>query len=419
MTIQLATLPNGIRVLTDTVTSVESVALGAFFAVGTRNEEMRENGLAHLVEHMLFKGTTKRTARDIAEEVEGIGGHMNAYTSREVTGYYFHVIKDHVPLVLDVLADMMQNSTYAQDELERERQVILQEIGMNADTPDELLFDHYQECAFPGQTLGAPILGTAEIVSTMPREAIMAYVKKFYTPHNLVISAAGHIDHDDFVKQVTALFNDLPDNQIAGYPHSDYKGGDIRTEKELEQAHVLFGFKGIKRSHPGYYDMVAMAHILGGGMSSRLFQEIRENRGLAYNIYSFHSTFRDDGVFGIYAGTGGDRLKELMDTLVDELKKFAASVTELDVDRTKKQLKASLLMGRESMSTRADQNAKHLLYHNRVLDTDDLRRRIDQISIKGVTDLATSTFSGVPTIAAIGPLAQLPSYADIQQKLKA
>lgn len=419
MAIQLTTLPNGLRVLTDTVESVESVALGAYFGVGTRNEDLSENGIAHLVEHMMFKGTPTRTALQIAETIEGVGGHMNAYTSREVTGYYFHVLKDHVDLALTVLADMLQNSTIDPEELERERQVIIQEIGMENDSPDELVFDHYQQTAYPNQSLGAPVLGTAEIVAKMPREGILAYIKRLYTPANMVVSAAGNVQHDAFVKTVAALFDHLPADSENPVVPANFNGGDHRVEKELEQAHVLLGFRGIGRADPRYYDAVTLSHILGGGMSSRLFQEIREKRGLVYNVYAFHASNADDGQFAVYAGTGPERLDEYIDALCQELRSVAGNVTQEEVSRTHVQLKASLLMGRESMTTRADQNAKYLLFHNRILDTDDLRARIDAVTVEGVRTLATQIFAGTPTVAAIGPIAKLASYDAIKKKMAA
>jgi predicted Zn-dependent peptidase len=418
MTLHLTTLPNGLRVLTDTVTSVESVALGAYFGVGTRHEDMAQNGIAHLVEHMMFKGTPTRTAQDIALGIESIGGHMNAYTSREVTGYHFHLLKDHVGLGVDVLADMLQNATIDPVELERERQVIIQEIGMENDSPDDLVFDHYQATAYPGQTLGAPVLGTADIVAAMPRAAIQAYVRQHYTPGNMVISAAGNVSHDDFVALVKKFFTHLPPDTAVPPAPARFVGGDHRTEKDLEQAHVLLGFEGLKRSDPRYYSAVTLAHILGGGMSSRLFQEIREKRGLAYNVYAFHASHADSGQFAVYAGTGPDRLDEYMTALCTELKTIAASVTEDEVARTRTQLKANLLMGREGMVTRADQNAKYLLFHGRVLDTDHLRTQIDAVTLDTVRALAAQFFVGTPVMAAMGPIKKLPSYDTVRAYLR-
>jgi predicted Zn-dependent peptidase len=415
MTLQMTTLDNGLRVVTDTVTSVDSVALGAYFAVGTRHETMEQNGLAHLVEHMMFKGTGRRTASQIAETIEGIGGHMNAYTGREVTGYYFHVLKDHVPLTLDVLADMIQGSVFDPKELERERGVILQEIGMTADTPDDLIYDVFQTVAYPGQTLGAPILGDVERVTSMPRSAIIDYVRQFYTPARLIISAAGHIDHDDFVAQVVALFTALPANTQAAYRPAAYQGGEDRRAKDLEQAHLMLGYRGIARTDPRYYQAVALAHILGGGMSSRLFQEVRERRGLAYSIHAFHSAYRDDGTLAIYAGTGETQVAELIGAVTDILSTYANSISEAEVTRTQQQLRANLLMARESMATRADQNAKHLMFHDRLFDADELRARITALTPANIGALAREILATPLTLAALGPIDQLPAYEKINR----
>jgi predicted Zn-dependent peptidase len=419
MTQRLTTLPNGLRVLTDSIDSVESVALGAYFGVGTRNEDMAENGIAHLVEHMMFKGTTTRTARQIVEEIEGVGGQMNAYTGREVTGYHFHVLRDHVGLALTILADMLQFTTLDESELERERQVILQEIGMVADTPDDLVFDYYQARAYPNQSLGTPILGTAEIVSNIPRATIARYIKDLYTPQNLVISAAGPIDHDSFVADVARLFASLPPSSEHAWAKAAYQGGEVRTPKDLEQAHVILGFRGVARTDPNYYNAVALAHILGGGMSSRLFQTIREERGLVYSIYAFHSALRDDGQFAVYAGTDPERLDELMSAVGAELQKIKTTITDVEINRTRAQLKANLLMGREGMTTRADQNAKYMLFHNQILDTNELRRRIDTIDRDKIMALSAQIFATSPTLSALGPIDKLPSFDVIKESINA
>jgi predicted Zn-dependent peptidase len=267
--------------------------------------------------------------------------------------------------------------------------------------------------------LGAPILGRAEVVAAIPRDAVARYVQTHYTPRSTVISAAGAIAHNDFVKMVSDAFGDLPNDTGASFAPARYVGGDHRTDKELEQAHILLGFRGIKRTDPGYYNVVALAHILGGGMSSRLFQEIREKRGLVYNIHAFHSAYRDDGVFGVYAGTGADSIAELIDVLTGELKRFAGSITETEIDRTRAQLKSSLLMGRENMMTRADQNAKHLIFHDRLLNPDDLRARIDLISADAISDITQGILKTTPTLAALGPITQLMSYDTIREQLAA
>lgn len=420
MTLQMTTLDNGLRVITDTVTEVESVAIGIWAGVGTRHEDMAVNGVAHMVEHMLFKGTHTRNAARIAEEVEDVGGSMNAYTSRDITAYHIHVLKEHCELALEILADLVQNSTMPQEEVERERAVILQEIGMSLDTPDDLVFDNYQEAAYPGQAIGAPILGKSSIISGMQRNMLTGYVQKFYTPARLVISAAGNIRHDDLVTRAMHLFENLPANQDTVTPRALYQGGESRLEKDLEQSHVVLGFQSISRHDPRYFDAIALSTILGGGMSSRLFQEVREKRGLVYTVSSFHSSYADDGQFVLYAGTGPDRLPELMPVLCDEIHKIVQDpVKGTELARAKTQMRSNLLMARESMMTRAGQQAKHLINFRGVLDIDHLLKEIDMISIESVQALAQTIFSSKPTLAALGPLEHLESYDSIAARLAA
>ena len=311
-TLQLTTLPSGLRVITDTVTSVDSAVVGVWCDVGTRCEDPAENGVAHMVEHMMFKGTPTRSARDINEIVENVGGSMNAYTGHETTAYHMHMLKEDVPLALDLLADMIQRPAMPPEEIERERGVILQEIGMCTDTPDDYVFDLWQETAYPGQMLGAPILGTAEIVSSLSREALLAYVQKFYTPRNLVVSVAGNAQHEDILAQVERLFTDLPGDTSFIKQQGRYHGGEIRKARDLEQSHVVMGFRGVSRHDPDYEAAMALSIILGGGTASRLYHEIREQRGLVYSVYGFHNAYEDTGEVIVYAGTGPEKLPALM-----------------------------------------------------------------------------------------------------------
>lgn len=417
MTTQITTLPNGLRVVTDTNEAVESVAVGTWIGSGARDENLTYNGTAHMVEHMMFKGTQRRNALDIAEVIENVGGHMNAYTSREITSYHIHLLKEDLPLALDVLADIVQHSTMPEDEIERERGVILQEIGMCHDTPDDIIFDKYFETAFPQQTLGAPILGTTDIINAMQRDTLMDFVKTQYTPSNMVICAAGNITHDDFVARVTDAFDALPANQNRAKTTASYAGGEYREERDLEQSHIILGFDAGGHTDPAYYDNRILATILGGGMSSRLFQEIREKRGLVYSIYSFHSAHTDCGQFGIYAGTGAEKLKELMDVLCAELIKIGGTITQAELKRAKAQLRSSTLMGRESMMRRADSNAKDLLLRGEIRSAQDIIDGIDAVSVEKLCTLADTIFTSPPTLAALGPLQQLDTLATIQQKL--
>lgn len=418
MTIELTTLPNGLRVMTDTVKEVDSVALGMWVDVGTRHEDMKDNGVAHMVEHMMFKGTPTRNTTEIVEQLEDVGANVNAYTGREITAYHVHLLKEDMPLALDIYSDFIQHSNMPEDEIERERGVILQEIGMNNDQPDDLVFDYYQEIAYPGQTLGASILGDPAIISGMKRDTMMDYVRRFYSPKRMVVSAAGHVDHQDFVKRVADLFTDLPPDLNFEPKAADYQGGDRREEKDLEQSHILIGFQGIERKHKDMFAVVALATILGGGMSSRLFQEIREKRGLVYSIFSFHTTYQDDGQFAVYAGTGPEHLPELVPVVCEEILKFADTLTEKELDRAKAQMRANLLMGRESMMSRANQQAKHLIHFDEVLDTQLKIRQIDQLTTQDVARMARHIFATKPTVAALGPIGQLESYDAIAARLR-
>jgi predicted Zn-dependent peptidase len=418
--IKLTTLKNGLRVITDHVPSVHSVALGIWSGVGTRDEDLSHNGAAHMVEHMLFKGTPNRSAEQIVADLETVGANMNAYTSREVTSYHVHLLKEHAPLAMDVLADMYQHSTMPEEEIERERHVILQEIGMCHDTPDDLIFDNYYETAYPNQSVGAPILGSHEKIATMQRDTLMNYVERFYSASRTVISAAGNIDHDEFVAQAASAFGDLPPDQKHKAASAQYHGGEHRLSRTLEQSHVVLGFQAPGRMDSDYYAVQALSNILGGGMASRLFQEVREKRGLVYSIFSFYSGFSDEGQFGIYAGTGPDDLTELVPVVCEEVLKVTENLLDEEVSRARAQLKSGLLMARESMMTRADQQAKNLLYRGEVIDIESRIAQIESVSKAQIEAAARRIFVGAkPTLASLGPLEKLESYNRITERLAA
>ena len=420
MTISSTKLSNGLRVVTDHVATVESVAVGIWCDVGTRHEDLAHNGVAHMVEHMMFNGTQTRTSKDIVEAIESVGGQMNAFTSREMTAYYVHLLKEDLPLAMDVLSDMLQHPIFPDADLEKERGVIIQEIGMTNDTPDDLVFDLYQETAYPGQALGAPILGTASIIEGMAKDTLFDYVQRYYTPKNLVISAAGNVTHDEMVALSEKLFCDLPQDHKESYKKATYQGGENRTEKELEQAHIVLGFQGVAKKDPDFYATMLMSTILGGGMSSRLFQEVREKHGLVYSVYSSHTGYHDDGQFEIYAGTGPDKLPQLIPVICDELQKVIHSeVSEEELNRAKSQIRASILMGRESMLSRANRQAKHMINYNEEVDIQNLLGKIAAVSLADINKMALKIFSGKPTLAALGPLETLESYDKIQSRLAA
>ncbi|PZQ46475.1 MAG: peptidase M16 [Micavibrio aeruginosavorus] len=420
MSIKTTTLDSGLRIITDSVPEMETVALGVWADVGTRHEDLKHNGVAHMVEHMMFNGTPTRTSLQIAEAIEDVGGQINAYTSREITAYYIHLLKNDMPLAMDILSDILQRPTFPDAELEKERGVILQEIGMTNDTPDDVVFDHYQETAYPDQALGAPILGREDIIQNMKKETLYDYVHRFYTPKKLVISAAGNIDHDAFVHTAQTMFSDLPKDSDQSYTPARYKGGEVRVEKDLEQSHVVLGFRGINREDPDYYSAVMLGTILGGGISSRLFQEVREKRGLVYSIYSSHSSYHDDGQFEIYAGTGPESLNELVPVTCTELVKVMQNpVTEAELNRAKAQIKAGILMSRESMLSRANRQAKYFINFNRAPDVAKLIAQVDAVTVYSVQKIAQKIFTGKPTLAALGPVEGLEDYEKITQRLAA
>jgi len=318
-----------------------------------------------------------------------------------------------------VLGDMYINSTLPDEEIERERQVILQEIGMCNDTPDDLVFDHYYEAAYPQQTLGAPILGSADHVSSMSREALTGFIGKFYSPSRTVISAAGYVDHEALVEKVASVFDALPNDQDFIPKAANYQGSDHRVEKDLEQAHFILGFQSLSRLDDDHYTAQALSTLLGGGMSSRLFQEVREKRGLVYSIFSFNSAYQDDGQFGIYAGTGPESLSEIIPVISDEILKVTQSIGEEEIARAKTQLKSNLLIGRESMMTRADQHAKYALFRNADFDIEESLTRIEAIDGAAIKRVASRIFASKPNLAALGPLSKLPEFGQIEERLAA
>lgn len=419
MSIKTSTLPNGIRIVTDSVDHVDTVALGVWASVGTRNERRSESGVAHMVEHMLFKGTPTRDARAIAEVIEDVGGDMNAYTGHEMTAYYMHLLKDDLDLGFEVLADILQNSTMPEEEVERERGVILQEIKMYQDSPDRLVFDQFQETAYPEQSLGASGLGSVDIITNMQRDTLLSYVRDNYAPERLVVSVSGPVSHEDIVRKIETLFTNLPKGTTPEFKPADYKSGFTLVEKPIEQSNIILGFRGVKRVDERYSAARILSSILGGGMSSRLFQEIREKRGLVYSIYSFQDVFQDDGLFGVYAGTGPEHLQEMMPVVIDELKNISKSITEAELARAKTQIKAGMLMSRESIMTRADQQARHMIYFGRPFEVQKLITRIDSVTAGEVMDLAAEIFSGAPVLTAIGPVGDLMSYDEIRNRLAA
>jgi len=415
--IQVTRLDNGLTVASDFMPGIETASIGVWVGVGTRHEPAAINGVAHLLEHMAFKGTERRNARDISVEIESVGGHLNAYTSRENTAYYARVLAGDVPLALDIIADILQHSTFDEGELTRERAVVLQEIGQAEDTPDDIIFDYFQSTAYPAQALGRPVLGTAEIVGSLSRDAIRGYMRTHYTGERLILCAAGKVDHAQLVDMAARSFGDLPRSNLAPVESARYSGGDFRRERDLEQVHLVFGFPGVGYADPDYYAATVYSTLLGGGMSSRLFQEIREKRGLVYSIHSFTSSYVDGGLFGVYAGTGEAEVAELVPLVCDEIVKAADTIDAEEVRRARAQLKAGILMSREGPSARCEQLAQQLLVYGRPLPMDEIVARVEAVDVAQVAAVARRLRAGPLTLAAIGPLDRLEPYDGIAVRL--
>ncbi len=410
MTVQITKFSNGLTIATDPVPQAKSAAIGIWVDVGARHEPAELNGVSHMLEHMAFKGTARRSARQIAEEIEAVGGHLNAYTSREQTAYVARILAEDVPLAVDILSDILQNSVFDETELERERAVILQEIGQALDTPDDIIFDNLQEVAYPSQALGRTILGTPERVKGFGRAHLADYMAANYRAPTMILAASGAVDHDMLVALAESKFAGLKNGRGSTHEPARYVGGDHRTERELEQVHLLLGFDGVTYDDPDFYASQVYATLLGGGMSSRLFQEVREIRGLAYSIYAFAASYVDTGMFGVYAGTGEGEAAEIVPVIVDEIAN-SAEVSEEEVARVRAQHKAGIVMSLESLSSRVEQLARQLLIFGRPIPIDEIVAKIDRVDAAAVRRMAEKVMSSVkPSMAAIGPLSRLESY---------
>ncbi len=420
MRVKRTELASGLTIITENMPHLESAALGVWVKSGSRDEQASEHGIAHLLEHMAFKGTKRRSARQIAEEIENVGGEVNAATSTESTSYYARVLKDHVPLAIDILADILTESVFDEAELEREKHVILQEIGAANDTPDDVVFDRFAETAFRDQTIGRPILGTPETVNSFTPEQIRAYLARNYTTDRMFVVAAGAVDHDSIVKQVEERFATIPQRPKLAVvaDAARYTGGEFRLTRDLMDAQFLLGFEGRAYHVRDFYASQVLANILGGGMSSRLFQEVREHRGLCYSVYAFHWGFSDTGVFGIHAATGTEDLPELIPVIVQELRKASENIEQSEIDRARAQISAHLLMGQESPAARAGQLARQIMLYGRPISNAEMMERLQGITTERLTDLSGRLFFDTkPTLSAVGPLENLAQLKDIAASL--
>jgi len=404
MTVEVTRLPSGLVVITDDMPHLETASLGVWVNCGSRNESADEHGISHFLEHMAFKGTATRSAREIAETIEAVGGDINAATGVEVTAYYARMLKGDVPLALDVLADILSHPRFDPVEIRREKNVIIQEIGALEDTPDDLVFDFLQATAFADQPVGRSILGTPTMVRSFDAKKLGEYLSRNYRAPATVVAAAGAVDHRAVVDEVAHRFAGF-NGPAPSIPEPAAFNGGIHIEaRDLEQAHLALALEGLSQRDPDLYSLQVFTNILGGGMSSRLFQQVREERGLCYSIYSFHAPYADTGLFGLYAGTDAGDAQELMRVVVGELELAAESLTEAEVARAKAQMKSGLLMALESSNARAEQLARHMIIHGRVIPVEEIIARVDNVTVESARRAGRAMLArSRPAVAVLGP----------------
>ena len=421
MNVQLHTLSNGFRVATELMPGLKSTSIGIWVLAGGRHERLEQNGIAHFLEHMAFKGTATRSALEIAEAIEDVGGYINAYTSREMTAYYARVLEVDVPLALDVISDILLNPVFDPEEIEVERGVILQEIGQTLDTPDDIVFDWLQEVAYPDQPLGRTILGPTERVGAFDKADLGRFVGEHYGPGQMILCAAGAVDHEALCKAAEALFGHLSPIKTPALIHpAKFHGGERREIKTLEQVHFALALEGPNYRDPEIFTAQVYSMALGGGMSSRLFQEIRENRGLCYTIFAQAGAYEDTGLTTIYAGTSAEQIAELANLTMDEMKRAADDMSEAEVARARAQMKAGMVMGLESPSNRAERLARMLSIWGRVPTLDEAIEKIDAVNVRDVRDFAAKMAGQAgKAMALYGPAEAAPTLADLQARLAA
>ncbi len=419
MEIKQTTLKNGLRVLTAERPQIESVSLGIWVNTGSALETKEDNGISHFIEHMVFKGTKKRNSLQISEDIENAGGATNAYTSRHFTCFYAKMLKNDLELAADVICDFITSPTFDAKEMKKEKEVVVQEIKQSNDSPDDLVFDYFQEAAFPDQATGRTILGPIENVRGFDAKRMRQYMSTHYAAENMVAVAVGNVNHEAFVKMIEARMMSIPEHCDYVADKQVYSGGARVECKDIEQTHIILGFRGASYLNPDYYQYSVLSTIFGGGMSSRLFQEIREKRGLVYTINSFNQALKDDGVFGIYAGTTPKELEELLPVVTDEIKKIVNEpVKEAELKRAKTQIKASLLMSLESSSTTAEIIARQVLLYGRVIPTEEIVAKIENITASDLQKLAQKIFTSPLTYTILGCKGKYPNYDEVKKLLK-
>lgn len=419
MTFNSSKLQNGLTVLTYNMSNVNSVAINLIVNVGSRYEQPSELGISHFLEHMAFKGTKTRTAKQIAEEFDSIGGHFNAYTGHEQTVYYSKILSENCYKALEIMADIIQNSIFAPEEIEKEYQVITQEIAHVQDNPDELIHESFCSTAYQNQALGRSILGTAESIAQLDKKHFEQYIDKHYNAENIYLSVAGNISHDKVINFAEKLFSSLKNRKNNHFEKANYTGGCSVITKDLEQTTILLGFESVSYFNiQQLYHIQILSLILGNGMSSRLFQQIRENLGLAYSIGSYNSSYYDSGVFGIYASTSHDKLPLLIENLIGEIKKISSDIKETEIERAKVQLKTSIYMAQEKSSYKSEEIGKNFAVFGRMIPIEETIEQIMSTNKQNLSDMHNKIFTTKPTLSIIGPNPSVIDYQKLSDQLK-
>ncbi|MCM3110103.1 M16 family metallopeptidase [Lederbergia lenta] len=403
------TCQNGVRIVLEEIPTVRSVAIGIWVGTGSSDENEKNNGISHFLEHMYFKGTETRNAREIAESFDSIGGQVNAFTSKEYTCYYAKVLDNHAPFALEILADMFFNSTFDSEELNKEKNVVLEEIKMYEDTPDDIIHDLLSNAVYKNHPLGYPILGTEASLQSFTSELLKEYVHNMYVPENIVISIAGNVK-ESFIKEIERYFGSFErGNKPQTNTKPIFQANDAVKQKEIEQAHLCIGFEGLPIGHDDVYDLIVMNNIFGGSMSSRLFQEVREEKGLAYSVFSYHSSFKDSGLVTIYGGTGSNQMNELYETIQNTLKVLKDNgITKKELVNSKEQLKGNLMLSLESTNSRMSRNGKNELILGKHRTLDQIIEEIDKVTIDSVSAITNRIFTDKYSVALISPDNRLP-----------
>ncbi|MCW2914989.1 MAG: processing peptidase [Actinomycetia bacterium] len=408
--VQRTVLPGGLRIVTETMPTVRSVAFGIWVGVGSRDEAIEDAGATHYLEHLLFKGTRRRSALEISAAMDAVGGDLNAFTAKEYTCYYARVLDEDLPLAVDIVSDMVTSSLIETEDVDAERGVVLEEIAMRDDDPTDLVHDEFAIALYGDAPLGRPILGTIESINAASRDGIARYYRERYLPPNLVVAVAGNIDHDEVVRLVTAAFSDslsgdgLPSApRIGGTPTPSLQSVRV-VDKDTEQAHLVLGTPGLSRTDDQRFSLGVLNAALGGGMSSRLFQEIREKRGLAYSVYSYTSQYADTGTFGVYAGCQPAKAEEVLAICRDEIAKAAANgITAEELARGKGQLRGSMVLGLEDTGSRMSRIGKSELVYHELLSVDQILANIEAVTLDDISKVAASVLDQPMTLTAIGP----------------